>query len=339
MQFLKVWLFALALSLSLLAGQASAQTAKTPWVVRCEYTSHDGGTQPYLYSKPFIVEGEAPSMAQTMADEWFAMLKAKRGVAGYRSDVNCHMSPESSLRYVMELLHRSSGSGTLELDWMPAYGALYTLPREMYYFCVATDQSNTQQFYTDLFKAPRPASMTDFMSAMKKADSAHTTWLNSQGVDYSITNKRCDAVGPEPFQAYAAGLDNYGQRSDRARLTRSAWPGIDPAAAPNLIDDLAARARYAKMRITAPATTPKATAPKPAPVTKPVAITKPSLTIKSDTAPRDLGKAWDEQVRKTLAAEAQKKIENAAKAAQADAKYQAELEAFFRERRKRGRAQ
>ena len=64
-----------------------------------------------------------------------------------------------------------------------------------------------------------------------------------------------------------------------------------------------------------------------------------ALTVKTDTSLRDAGKAWDEQVRKTLAAEAQKKVETAAKAAQADARMQAEIAAFFAERRKQGRAQ
>jgi hypothetical protein len=64
-----------------------------------------------------------------------------------------------------------------------------------------------------------------------------------------------------------------------------------------------------------------------------------SLTVKTDTSIKDAARAWDEQVKKTLAAEAQKKVETAAKQAQADAKYKAEVEAFFAERRKQGRAQ
>lgn len=63
------------------------------------------------------------------------------------------------------------------------------------------------------------------------------------------------------------------------------------------------------------------------------------LTVKTDTSLRDAGKAWDAQVQKTLAAEAQKKVETAAKQVQADAKLKADYEAFFAERRKQGRAQ
>jgi hypothetical protein len=64
-----------------------------------------------------------------------------------------------------------------------------------------------------------------------------------------------------------------------------------------------------------------------------------ATVVKADTSIRDASKAWDEQVKKTLAAEAQKKVETAAKAAQADAKYKAQVEAFFAERRGQGRAQ
>ena len=74
-----------------------------------------------------------------------------------------------------------------------------------------------------------------------------------------------------------------------------------------------------------------ATAPKPS--------APPALTVKTDTSIKDAAKAWDEQVKKTLAAKAQKKVEAAAKIAQSDAKLKADYEAFFAERRKQGRAQ
>ena len=82
------------------------------------------------------------------------------------------------------------------------------------------------------------------------------------------------------------------------------------------------------------------TAPPPtAPSKAPAQISKPALTIKTDTRLRDAGKVWDEQVKKTLAEEAKKKVETAAKTAQANAKAKADAEAFFKERRKQGRAQ
>lgn len=78
-------------------------------------------------------------------------------------------------------------------------------------------------------------------------------------------------------------------------------------------------------------------APKPQPPSPP--SSSGSLTVKTDTSLRDAGKAWDEQVRKTLAEEAKKKVELAAKQAQADAKAKADLEAFLKARRKQGSAQ
>lgn|GEM_PF-6369246 len=80
---------------------------------------------------------------------------------------------------------------------------------------------------------------------------------------------------------------------------------------------------------------------KPEPASKPKPASTPSagLTIKTDTSLRDAGKAWDEQVKKTLADEARKKVENAAKSAQADAKTKAGIEAFLKERRRQGSAQ
>lgn len=79
---------------------------------------------------------------------------------------------------------------------------------------------------------------------------------------------------------------------------------------------------------------PKAT---PTPAPKPAQAA--SLTLKTDTSAKDTAKAWDEQVKKALAVEAQKKVETAAKQVQADTKLRADYEAFFRERRKKGRAQ
>ena len=61
---------------------------------------------------------------------------------------------------------------------------------------------------------------------------------------------------------------------------------------------------------------------------------------KADTSLREAGKAWDEQVRKTLAEEARKKVALAARNVQADTKGRQELEAFFKARRgNRGNAQ
>lgn len=63
-----------------------------------------------------------------------------------------------------------------------------------------------------------------------------------------------------------------------------------------------------------------------------------SLTVKTDTSAKDVATAWEDQVKATLAAEARKKVETAAKLAQADAAYQEEMRAFCAERRRQGRA-
>jgi len=339
MRFRGIWvLLLMVLGLALTAGEAAAQD-KTRWVMRCEYTSNRGGSNPYIYSKAFAFEAEANLSSKAMADEWFAFLSTKYSSI-HRSFAACQASPEGSPRYVLELLTRS-GDTFEEVNWMPAYGAPYALPREMYYYCVAPEEGLVRQFVTDLFKAPFPATRAEFHKLLADANSAHATWMRGQGMRYYTTNMGCEAIGPEPFQAYAARLDSYAHRSDPTRfaLTRSPWPGLTKAVAPNLIDDLTARARYAKMRINAPAATAKTAPPPTAPLKAPAQISKPALTIKADTALRDAGKVWDEQVKKTLAEEARKKVETAAKTAQANAKVQADTEAFFRERRKQGRAQ
>lgn len=77
----------------------------------------------------------------------------------------------------------------------------------------------------------------------------------------------------------------------------------------------------------------------PAPSPRPALSTSASLTIKTDASLRDAGKAWDEQIKKTLAAEAKTKAEAAARTLQADTKKQAEIDAFFNGLRRQGRAQ
>jgi hypothetical protein len=324
--------------LALTAGEAAAQN-KTRWVMRCEYTSSRGGSNPYIYSKAFAFEAEANMSSTAMADEWFAFLSTKYSSI-HRSFAACQASPEGAPRYVLELLSRS-GKTFEELNWMPAYGVAYALPREMYYYCVAPEEGLARQFVTDLFTTPFPSTREEFHKLLADANSAHAIWMRGQGMRYNTTNMGCDAIGPEPFQAYTVRLDGYAHRSDPTRyaLTRSPWPGLTKAIAPNLIDDLTARARYARMRINAPAATAKTAPPPAAPPRTPAQISKPALTIKTDTSLRDAGKVWDEQVKKTLADEARKKVETAAKTAQANAEVQADMEAFFRERRKQGRAQ
>jgi hypothetical protein len=82
---------------------------------------------------------------------------------------------------------------------------------------------------------------------------------------------------------------------------------------------------------------PKAPPPTPAPKLAP--STGGSLTVKQDTSAADVRRAWDAQVAKALADEAQKRAQTAIKQAQNDAKMQADAERARQERVKRGRAQ
>jgi hypothetical protein len=89
--------------------------------------------------------------------------------------------------------------------------------------------------------------------------------------------------------------------------------------------------------------TPEPTiAPKPGPAPKPTPKPTPpttGLTVKADTSAKDAARAWDAQVAKALADEAQKRAQTAIKQARNDAKMQADAERARQERVKRGRAQ
>lgn len=87
-----------------------------------------------------------------------------------------------------------------------------------------------------------------------------------------------------------------------------------------------------------------APAPKPLPKPAPPPPPKPApptagLIIKEDTSAQDFRKAFDEQVRKDLAAQDRKRAEAAAKGAQADAELQRRIKQVMDERRRRGPAQ
>jgi hypothetical protein len=71
----------------------------------------------------------------------------------------------------------------------------------------------------------------------------------------------------------------------------------------------------------------------------PAPSTGGSLTVKQETGAADVRRAWDAQVAKALQEEAQKNALTLARAAQADARLQADAEKARQERLKRGRAQ
>lgn len=334
-------LIVLALA-SLTATPTLAQDAPS-WrtVYVCRYNdlkTADGGSA-VAETRPFAVPANVSS--EQVLNDWMAWYGARNPQARVSSsNSTCNSSVEAGLKYLQELFRQYDRWTIVRSDWMPPYAVPYALPKDIYYYCVAPEQGLQRRLFTDLFKAPMPERIDEYM---KKVDQAHAVWLRSIGYNYYTTNMGCSPTSPEAFWHYASMLDGAARITDPSRpftLGRSAWQGVDPKAAPNLIDDLAARAKYAKMRITAPAPQAKA-APPPAPKPKPAAAPSSagSLTVKTDTSLRDAGKAWDEQVKKTLAEEARKKVELAAKQVQIDAKAKADFEAFLKARRKQGSAQ
>lgn len=322
-------------------AQAQSTTVRPPirWVYVCRYSGSSDGRG--VETAPFSLADT--SKDKQLENEFLAWYRANGGASDASLfNVYCSTAPESDLGRMQQTI--KPDERLARSSWIPPYGLPYKPPTDFYFYCYAPEQGLQRRFFTDLFKTPMPENIPRYL---EQAHSAHVTWMRGQGMNYYPTNARCESAPPEAFWHYAVTLDAYGQVTDPSRpyrLTRSAWPGIAPKAAPNLIDDLEARARYAKMRITAPVAPTKAappstppSAPKPKPPTAPSSAG--SLTVKTDTSLRDAGKAWDEQVKKTLAEEARKKVELAAKQVQIDAKAKADTEAFFKARRRQGSAQ
>lgn len=331
---LRAWLSLMSIIVAAMPAIAEAQpAAEIPWVYRCNYERY---REPSYVSATFRTEGLV--RGQAIVDAWLAWLKAEKGVTGSTSHAHCGASPDHALEAIIDVVNLGRRGGE-PVGWMPPYGVAYALPREVYYYCVIWEQGTQRQFFTDIFRTPMPENLYAYRL---KVEAAHKSWLSSQGIDWSITNARCHPLSPEPFIAYTAALDSTASydRANGYTVVRSAWPGVDPVAAPDLINDLAARARYAKMRVYGSVASPAVAVPKNTPRSGPTPpVNMPSLTLKTDTGPQDAGKAWDEQVKRSLAAEAQQRVESAARTIQANAKAQADLAAFFREQRKRGRAQ
>lgn len=326
---------ALAIAVGALPESAQAQPQEYP-VTRVYQCLYDGWSEPSYGSSHFSVKGTNwESHSAQVVEAWKAWLGSNKPVRR-PNEARCSGNPESSLS---EIQYEITEQRRFErVTWIPDFAVPYELPREIYYFCYAPEQGLQRRFVTDLFKAPMPENLDAYL---KEAHRKHERWLYSQNLRPYSTNAQCDVLSPEAYQIYARWLDGASVVNDPDRpfrLTRSAWPGIDPVAAPNLIDDLAARAKYAKMSIAPPPAVAKA-APPPKPKVAGPPPKAPALTVKEDTSAKDAAKAWDEQVKKTLAAEAQKKAETAAKAAQADAKQKAQIEAVMAERRRQGRAQ
>lgn len=319
--------------LAIPAATEAQPAAPTPWIYRCKYERY---REPSYVSATFRTQSLVSE--RVLADAWVTWLKTEKGVTGSASDARCSGTPDHALESIIDVVNVERRGGA-PLGWMPTFGVAYALPREVYYYCVIWEQGSRRRFFTDVFRTPMPENLYEYL---RKAETAHRIWLSSQRIDWSITNARCHPLSPEPFIGYAAALDSTTShgRENGYTVVRSAWPGVDPVVAPDLINDLPTRARYAKKRVYAMIAAPTGATSKEAPRSGPTPpFNKPSLTLKTDTGPQDTGKAWDEQVKRTLAAEAQQRVDSAARTIQANAKAQADLAAFFRERRKRGRAQ
>jgi hypothetical protein len=337
------FMIAVVLALSGLATPpALAQSSANRVVYVCRYNDlkTPDGRSAVAETRPFAVpDGVTGEQVQNDWMAWYGAQNPHLRMSSYTA--YCNGTVEVGLKYVQHLINQYEKWTIVRSEWIPSYAVPYALPKELYYYCVAPEQGLQRRLFTDLFKAPMPERIDAYM---EKANQAHAVWLRSIGYNYYTTNMGCSPTFPEAFQHYASMLDGAARITDPSRpftLGRSAWPGVDPKAAPNLIDDLVARAEYAKKRIMGAVQTAK-TAPPPAPKPKPAAAAPASagsLTVKTDTSLRDAGKAWDEQVKKALAEEAKKKVELAAKTAQANAKAKADLEAFLKARRKQGSAQ
>lgn len=136
-------------------------------------------------------------------------------------------------------------------------------------------------------------------------------------------------------------INHLNREAQTRQLVRAVFHTEGKPLGPDVIEDVAAREKYAKLwadpkNLPVPGAEPPKAAQ--APVAKPTTQTG-SLTIKQDTSIADTKRAWDQQVAKSLAEEAQKKAQLAVKQAQTDTKMKELAEKARLERKKRGPAQ
>lgn len=323
---------------SLAASPARPQSDslnRTVYVCSYNDLKTPNGESAVARTPPFAVPEGVSS--EQVSHDWMAWYRAQNPQAPVHSlNARCSGTSERALKYVQTILNEFGRWTIYKAEWIPPYGVPYALPKHAYYYCSARDATKVgagkRSLISDLFRLPMPPNIQVMEQDLEEQ---YARYLLDRGE--MLYARGCSVVHAEAFQAYTAMLDHP---NSLVTKVRSNWRGPGEVAAPNLIDDLAARAEYAKKRIMGTPQTAK-TAPPPAPKPKPTAASASpgSLTVKTDTALRDAGKVWDEQVRKTLAEEAKKKVELAAKQAQANAKAKADLEAFLKARRKQGSAQ
>jgi len=219
-------------------------------------------------------------------------------------------------------LSRAKSNGFTPVPWDVRARLKHRLS---YYYCEAP--AGNQMLISDLILNPGWVEPTMDQEAFAKLALA----AGGRGYD-----TRCRHTTPLGYiKALNEGYPKY-------RLVRTTYTPEGKVFGPNLVDDLVAREKYAKLwadprNLPVPGAEPPK--PTPAAVPKPATSTGGSLTIKQDTSAADARRAWDAQVAKTLADEAQKRAQAAIKTAQNDAKAQADAEKARQERLKRGRAQ
>lgn len=292
--------------------------------------------EPEYRATPFTVRGDHAPSAEVL-DAWKTVLRSK-GLLHSDNDARCNLAYAGALDKVQSYMRQRPGLRYETVPWMPEFGVPFEMPREVYYYCVETEQGLQRRFVTDLFKAPTPE---DLGAYLDEAYRKHERWLYSQNERPYSTNAGCVVMAPEPFQAYAQTLDGMSKVDDPDRPyrpTHSAWPGVDPTAAPNLVDDLAARARYAKMSIAPPPKTAKA-APPPAKPKAPPPPPKAGLIIEENTSAKDAQKRREEMERQLAKQDADRKVKIAALKAKSDAEFKVKMEEFWAQRRKQGRSQ
>lgn len=316
-------------------AQAQAQAPQYDFFYQC--VSKGGSDEPEYRATPFTVRGDhAPS--PEVLDAWKAVLRGK-GLLHSDYDARCDLAYAGALDKVQSYMKRRPGLRYETVSWMPDFGAPFEMPREVYYYCVESEQGLQRRFVTDLFKAPMPE---DLNAYLEEAYRKHERWLYSQNERPYSTNAGCGVMAPEPFQAYARMLDGMSKVDDPDRPYRpvhSAWPGVDPAAAPNLIDDLVARAKYAKMSIAPPPKTAKAAPPPTKPKAAPTPPKGGALIIEENTSAKDAQKRREEMERQLAKQDADRKVKIAALKAKADAEFKVKMDAFWAQRRKQGNAQ
>jgi hypothetical protein len=327
----------------LAAQPAAAQTTRNvPWVVTCtQHSSRDGS--PYYASRGFVVTTDEPGVAEQSAQKsWTAFVRQKYGISSDYGSY-CGIDPLRDFAVIAEKLGPQHVPTTIVNDWSPDFGARFEMPKELYYYCTSTQfrQSPRPRIaVTDLFKMPARQTYYPTLSELmgeprnkKQGVYAYTQSNREFGRD-----DRCILTEPEAYKAYVRDLNDLSQHYD---LVRNTWRGPDAVAAPNLIDDLAARAKYAKLSVGGLKQAAEKAPPPKAPPARPGGPPpkQTALTVTSDPSIEQSKKNAAEALQRSLKKEADDKAKIAALKAKDDAELKAKMDAYWAERRRQGNKQ